>query len=373
MPPAPTPETNGQPPEHIKNWGVIRPFQFLRRAVRRLLGAPARLFNAYYWRKIAYQEILRHADPRALTGTPPSDVRPHTYAKNLTRQTFNRSFSSPKWQPTPRAEVSVVLGTYNRIDALKLTIQSIRDNGLTRPYEIIVVDGGSTDGTVEWLGKQQDIMLVLQHNRDENLKRRRSWGYFMNLGFKLAEAKWVLMVSDDCLLLPGSIEQSLLYAQKLESEGRTVGGVAYYFRNWPDEERYFVQHTIGGMLMVNHGLFLRAALMDVNFIDEESYSFYKADSDLALKIWWNGYEIVACEKAVVEHLLLPSEQLRAANNQTMENDRLNLIKKWQGIYAYSYIPGLFKIQERRYLDFQDTQKVAELFRPLLEQEGGLKF
>jgi GT2 family glycosyltransferase len=43
-----------------------------------------------------------------------------------------------------KTQVSVVLGSYNRRRFLKATIQSIRNNGISVPYEIIVVDGGST-------------------------------------------------------------------------------------------------------------------------------------------------------------------------------------------------------------------------------------
>jgi len=317
--------------------------------------------DASYWRDLLLHEIRRHADPRALNDCPADNVR-------LRRTLNTSSHDASKWRAAARSEVSIVLATYNRLDALKLTIESIRNNGFTAPYEIIVVDGGSTDGTVDWLSKQKDILLLLQHNRDDDLNRRRSWGYFMNLGFKLAEAPWILMLSDDCLLLNGSIENSLSYARQLESQGRTIGGLAYYFRNWPMDERYFVQHTIGGMLMVNHGLFSKQALMDVNYANEDDYSFYKADSDLSLKLWWNEYEIVDCRNAIVEHLVLPSEQLRTTNTQSMNDDRLTMINRWKGIYVYPELDNLFKTPGPEFIDFVDQTRAAEAFRPLLEHD-----
>ena len=107
-----------------------------------------------------------------------------------------------------KTQVSVVLGSLNRKRFLKATIQSIRNNGISVPYEIIVVDGGSTDGSLRWLSRQKDIITIVQHNRG-NFRgqpvKRRSWGYFMNLAFKCAQGKFIVMISDDSLLIPAPL------------------------------------------------------------------------------------------------------------------------------------------------------------------------
>src|ERR1700731_426776 len=98
----------------------------------------------------------------------------------------------------PKPIVSVVLGTYNRLLFLEATIASIRASQFDRPYEIIVVDGGSTDGTIDWLVHQRDIIPIVQHNREtigEITRRKRSWGYFMNLGLKCAEGRYICLIS----------------------------------------------------------------------------------------------------------------------------------------------------------------------------------
>ncbi len=89
---------------------------------------------------------------------------------------------TPAVQQIPRhsasATVSIVLGTYNRKAFLQEAIQSIRQNGITLPYEIIVVDGGSTDGSTEWLIDQSEIITIVQHNRTSDVNevsKRRSW------------------------------------------------------------------------------------------------------------------------------------------------------------------------------------------------------
>jgi glycosyltransferase involved in cell wall biosynthesis len=99
-------------------------------------------------------------------------------------------------------QISIVLGSYNRRKFLEGAIHSVRKNGIKVPYEIIVVDGGSTDGTLRWLNKQKDIITIVQHNRGSFRGKpveRRSWGYFMNLGFKCARGRFIVMISDDTL------------------------------------------------------------------------------------------------------------------------------------------------------------------------------
>ncbi len=61
-------------------------------------------------------------------------------------------------------DISVVLGSKNRKNLLKATINSIRKNGFHGNLEIIVIDGGSTDGTCSWLAKQKDIFTMIQPN-----------------------------------------------------------------------------------------------------------------------------------------------------------------------------------------------------------------
>lgn len=104
--------------------------------------------------------------------------------------------------------VSVVMGTYNRYEFLRRTIDTVREELKNLTHEIIVVDGGSNDETTPWLLEQKDVISIIQHNRGDWLGKpveRKSWGYFMNLGFKAGSAKYVCMVSDDCLIIPGAI------------------------------------------------------------------------------------------------------------------------------------------------------------------------
>ena len=56
--------------------------------------------------------------------------------------------------------VAVVLGTYNRLTLLQACVASLRRSVGALTYQILVADGGSTDGSRAWLMEQRDCELL---------------------------------------------------------------------------------------------------------------------------------------------------------------------------------------------------------------------
>jgi GT2 family glycosyltransferase len=259
------------------------------------------------------------------------------------------------------AVVSIVLGSYNRKPFLLEAVESIRSNGITVPYEIIVIDGGSTDGALEWLCRQSDIVTIVQHNRTSSrgeTTKRRSWGYFMNLGFKCAEGQFIVMISDDSLLIPGAVMNAIGHYEGLSKAGHTIGAVAFYWRNWPEQREYWVGLTHGEKMFVNHGLYVREALQRVGWIDEDRYRFYCADGDLCLKLWEQGYEVVDCPSAFVEHYSHANLTLREGNFTYEPDDRRAYQDRWRGIF---YDPSKPNQRDWIYLAHEDHTGTVEGF------------
>lgn len=61
--------------------------------------------------------------------------------------------------------VSIVAPTFNRLSRLTTCIGKVRAN-VSIPFELVVVDGGSTNGTREYLAHQLDLHVILERRRE---------------------------------------------------------------------------------------------------------------------------------------------------------------------------------------------------------------
>jgi len=227
--------------------------------------------------------------------------------------------------------VSVVIGSYNRLEFLKATIETVRADITKIRHEIIIVDGGSNDGSIEWLIAQKDIITILQHNRGEwngQPIERQSWGYFMNLGFRAASGKYICMLSDDCLVIPGAIKNGITKFNSQLKSGKKVGALAFYWRNWPEQKKYWIGTTYNDTTHVNHGMYLKKALEAINYIDAQAYFFYHADSDICLRLMKAGYTISDSPSSFIEHYSDANAAVRATNMERQQQDWATYLNRW---------------------------------------------
>lgn len=127
--------------------------------------------------------------------------------------------------------LSLVTGTFNRQKHLARMVDTFRANIPSFfEYEIIVVDGGSTDGTLEWASVQSDIKLIRHGALLGAIKA------FCDGGFT-AKGKYVLFANDDIEFLKGSVIPAIVYLE----ENLTCGAVAF------SDNRNTVDYQVQGM------------------------------------------------------------------------------------------------------------------------------
>lgn len=99
---------------------------------------------------------------------------------------------------TPWPKISVVMVSFNQAIFLEEGLRSILDQGYPN-LEFIVIDGNSTDGSVDILNRYRDRLATLLIERD----RGQSDG--LNKGFARATGDIVTWVNSDDLLEPGAL------------------------------------------------------------------------------------------------------------------------------------------------------------------------
>ncbi len=105
--------------------------------------------------------------------------------------------------------ISVVIPVLNEVECLPRLITSLQQIGGVA--EIIVADGGSTDGTREWALGQQGILLV---------DSRRGKGPQLNAGAARASGDVLLFLHADCQMC----REAWLALQPAISDPQTAGG-----------------------------------------------------------------------------------------------------------------------------------------------------
>jgi glycosyltransferase involved in cell wall biosynthesis len=103
--------------------------------------------------------------------------------------------------------VSIVTPSYNQVDFLEKTIQSI----ITQEYpnlEYIVQDGGSRDDSEKILKKHDDQITHWESKPDNGQS------HAINLGFEKSRGEIMAYLNSDDILLPGTVQYVVNYFEK---------------------------------------------------------------------------------------------------------------------------------------------------------------
>ncbi len=183
-------------------------------------------------------------------------------------------------------QVSVIIPLYNRAEYIGGAIESVL-NGAWKDFEIIIVDNGSSDGSVGAVEKylnEGNITLL-------KIKATNTAGA-LNLGIRHARGKYICQLDSDDLYTPKTL--GTLYSY-MESNPGSALGVSYYDCIGPDDQALaeygVVRHPEydRNNLIRTDGLgaariWHRCVLEELGGFDEENLGSYGEDYDLALKI-----------------------------------------------------------------------------------------
>jgi GT2 family glycosyltransferase len=107
------------------------------------------------------------------------------------------------------ADVSVVVVTYNSLPELERCLESVSR------YEVVVVDHGSTDGSVELVRERFSGMRLLQ-------QENRGFGAGMNAGMQVAGGRYLLLLNADAWVRGDAVERLCAFADE-HPEAAVVG------------------------------------------------------------------------------------------------------------------------------------------------------
>jgi glycosyltransferase involved in cell wall biosynthesis len=161
--------------------------------------------------------------------------------------------------------ISIVTGTLDRIDYLKAVIENTVNS--SDKLELVLVDGGSTDGTIDYIKSLNHPKI----NLIEFGKRSYYWDY-MNLGVKHSKYEYVCQWNDD-IILDGSWEDVFLELEK---------NTDFYLFSWDDGSGKYVIYDTDTEFVMNYGIYNKNIFRNVGLYNN-SYKYYYCDGDMSYR------------------------------------------------------------------------------------------
>lgn len=193
---------------------------------------------------------------------------------------------------------SVIITTYNKLQFLIECIESVYVQTYQEPFQLIIVNDASTDGTKEYLDHElplppHHIELTVLHNK-KNLGLQKTF----NIGAYYAEGEWICVLDHDDKLLPNCLVDVEKFIDENDKDDKL--GMVYTNiiqdgkeRKYPDFIPGRIQSCFG---TGNLNVYKRKAFEDVN--GWRINLDYGADTAIVVDMIENDWRVVHFDKAV---------------------------------------------------------------------------
>jgi hypothetical protein len=195
---------------------------------------------------------------------------------------------------------SIIVTTWNSFDLTKQCIDSIKEN-TSIDHEIILVDNGSKDGSIERLEKNFRNLKNLTIIKN---KVNKGFAYALNQGYRAAKGHYVVYLNNDAFVTKGWLEELIKTIDS--NEKFAVVGVKevspMQFKDKKFIEKIKQKENREKLTLPVGWITKKKFIKEIGYTDAEHFSpIYGEEADWNFRARKKGYKIVECSKCIVVH------------------------------------------------------------------------
>lgn len=227
-------------------------------------------------------------------------------------------------------KISIIIAVYNGAETIQQCIDSIRRQSYENK-ELIIIDGGSKDATVEILEKNRDAITYWISERDRGIFN--AW----NKGLEQAQGEWICFLgADDFLWGERALEQMSIELQKLPSDVRLAYAQIMLVspdgenlfpagRPWEEVKGRFMQ----GLCLPHQGVMHRRSLFERNGNFDESFRI------------GGDYELMLRELKTKDAVFIPGIIMTAMRQGGLSSNPVHSIEAMQDVWRGQRMHGKY--------------------------------